>query len=614
MCGTNKTRTLTLQTPEQAPARAATMPLVARLFRGYIRNHTGKIIVAAICMAIVAATTAVNAWVMQPVLDEVFLNRNKTMLLILPVVILAIAVTKGVAQYFQAYLMSVVGQRIIAEVQISLFAHLMRADLAYFNSTATGRLISNFLNDVNLLREALTKALTGIAKDSLMVLALAGVMFYQDWRLAIATCVIFPLAIAPIRILGRRMRKASAQNQERTGEFATLLNESFVGVRHVKAYGMEDYETKRASRANEYRLQALFKVIRTRAAATPLMETLGGVAIAVVIFYGGSRVISGTTTPGTFFSFITALLLAYQPLKSLANLNAALQEGLAAAQRVFAMLDFQPSIKDAADAKPLRVDGGALRFDDVVYAYDGTAPALEGVSLEVPAGQTVALVGPSGAGKTTILNLIPRFYDVASGRVLVDGQDVRSVTQASLRSNIALVSQESTLFNDTVRANIAYGRIGASEAEIIAAATSAAAHDFISALPEGYDTVVGESGVKLSGGQRQRIAIARAMLKDAPILLLDEATSALDTHSERQVQEALHALSRDRTTLVVAHRLSTVQDADRIHVIDAGRIVETGRHAELMARGGLYAKLYTLQAAPEAGSAAVAQARTAGPV
>jgi subfamily B ATP-binding cassette protein MsbA len=278
------------------------------------------------------------------------------------------------------------------------------------------------------------------------------------------------------------------------------------------------------------------------------------------------------------------------------------------------MLDFQPSIKDAVDAKPLRVDGGALRFDDVVYAYDGTAPALEGVSLEVPAGQTVALVGPSGAGKTTILNLIPRFYDVASGRVLVDGQDVRSVTQASLRSNIALVSQESTLFNDTVRANIAYGRIGASEAEIIAAATSAAAHDFISALPEGYDTVVGESGVKLSGGQRQRIAIARAMLKDAPILLLDEATSALDTHSERQVQEALHALSRDRTTLVVAHRLSTVQDADRIHVIDAGRIVETGRHAELMARGGLYAKLYTLQAAPEAGSAAVAQARTAGPV
>ena len=537
-----------------------------------------------------------------------FLNRDRTMLVIVPFVILAIAITKGVATYFQAYLMSVVGQRIIAEVQIELFAHLMRADLAYFNNTATGRLISNFLNDVNLLREALGKALTGIAKDSLMVVALAGVLFYQDWRLAIATCFVFPLAILPVRNLGKRMRKASAQNQERTGEFATLLNESFVGARHVKAYGMEDYETERAARANEARLMALFKVIRTRAAATPLMETLGGVAIAVVIYYGGSRVISGATTPGTFFSFITALLLAYQPLKSLANLNAALQEGLAAAQRVFAMLDSQPTIEDAADAKPLHIKGGALQFENVVHAYDGAAAALTGVSFEVPAGQTVALVGPSGAGKSTILNLIPRFYDAGEGCVFVDGQDVRSITQASLRANIALVSQESSLFNDTVRANIAYGRPAASEAEIIAAAKGAAAHDFIAKLPQGYDTVTGEGGVKLSGGQRQRIAIARAMLKDAPILLLDEATSALDTKAERKVQEALHALSRGRTTLVVAHRLSTVQDADSILVIDAGRIVESGRHAELLARGGLYAKLYALQAAPGSESGARARA------
>lgn len=584
------------------------MPLVARLFRGYIRNHTGKLVVAAICMAIVAATTAGNAWLMEPVLDDVFLNRDRTMLLIIPIVILAIAITKGVATYFQAYLMSVVGQRIIAEVQIELFAHLMRADLAYFNNTATGRLISNFLNDVNLLREALTKALTGIAKDSLMVIALAGVLFYQDWRLAIVTCFVFPLAILPIRKLGKRMRKASAQNQERTGEFATLLNESFVGVRHVKAYGMEDHETERAARANEARLKALFKVVRTRAAATPLMETLGGVAIALVIYYGGDRVISGATTPGTFFSFIMALLLAYQPLKSLANLNAALQEGLAAAQRVFAMLDARPAIEDATGAKALHVDGGALRFEDVVYAYDGTAPALDGVSLEVRAGETVALVGPSGAGKSTILNLIPRFYDVGEGRVLVNGQDVRSVTQASLRANIALVSQESSLFNDTLRANIAYGRPSATEAEIVAAAKAAAAHDFIAELPLGYDAVAGEGGVKLSGGQRQRIAIARAMLKDAPILLLDEATSALDTKAERQVQDALNTLSHGRTTLVVAHRLSTVQGADRIFVVDAGRIVESGRHTELLARGGLYAKLYALQAAPEAGAGARARA------
>ena len=599
---------MTLHNPEPAQPRAATMTLVARLFRGYIRNHVGRLVVAAICMAIVAATTAGNAWLMEPVLDDVFLSRDRTMLVILPFIILAIAVTKGVATYFQALLMSVVGQRIIAEVQIELFAHLMRADLAYFNNTATGRLISNFLNDVNLLREALAKALTGIAKDSLMVAALAGVLFYQDWRLAIVTCFVFPLAILPIRNLGKRMRKASAQTQERTGEFATLLNESFVGVRHVKAYGMEDYETERAARANEARLKALFKVIRTRAAATPLMETLGGVAIALVIYYGGSRVISGATTPGTFFSFITALLLAYQPLKSLANLNAALQEGLAAAQRVFAMLDSQPAVEDAADAKALRIEGGALRFDNVVYAYGGAAAALEGVSFEVPAGQTVALVGPSGAGKSTVLNLIPRFYDAGEGRVLVDGQDVRSITQASLRANIALVSQESALFNDTVRANIAYGRPAASEAEIFAAAQGAAAHGFIGELPHGYDTMVGEAGVRLSGGQRQRIAIARAMLKDAPILLLDEATSALDTKAERQVQEALQALSRGRTTLVVAHRLSTVQDADSILVLDAGRIVESGTHGELLARGGLYAKLYALQAAPGSESAARARA------
>ncbi len=589
---------MTRQSADPAPHRASTRVLVTRLLRGYIRKHYGKLGIAAVCMALVAAATAINAWMMEPVLDEVFLNQNRTMLVIVPLAVLAVAIIKGIASYFQAYLMSVVGQRIIAEIQIELFAHLMKADLAYFNNTATGRLISNFLNDVNLLREALTKGLTGIAKDTLMVSFLVAVLFYQDWRLAILTCFVFPLAIVPIRKLGKRMRKASTQNQERTGEFSILLNESFVGARHVKAYGMEDYETERAARANESRLKALFKVVRTRAAATPLMESLGGLAIAVVIYYGGLRVISGETTPGTFFSFITALLLAYQPLKSLANLNAALQEGLAAAERVFTMFDHKPEIKDAPDAKELKVSTGALRFESVHYAYDEVAPALNGVSFEVPAGETVALVGPSGAGKTTILNLVPRFYDVTTGCVSVDGEDVRQVTQESLRANIALVGQESALFNDTIRANIAYGRPNATDDEIRAAATSAAAHDFIVELPDGYDTVAGEGGVKLSGGQRQRVAIARAMLKDAPVLLLDEATSALDTESERQVQAALAELSRGRTTVIVAHRLSTVIDADCIYVLDAGTIRESGTHAELLARGGLYAKLYALQGTP----------------
>ncbi|MBM3502819.1 MAG: ABC transporter ATP-binding protein [Alphaproteobacteria bacterium] len=586
--------------PGSAGGRSfSTKELLLRLYRGFVRPHLQTLIIAAGCMGLVAATTAANALIIERVLDDVFVNRDQFALLIVPAAILVIALVKAVATYFQSYLMSVFGQRIIADIQNRLFAHLMRADLSFFHGNATGGLISRFLTDTNLLSEALSKAITGIAKDLVMAAALAGVLFFQDWRLAIVACVIFPIAILPVRKLGRRMRKASTQNQERAGAFSALLAEAFQGARHVKAYGMEAYESDRARAANEARLTALFKVVRTRAASTPLMEFLSGVAIAAVVLYAGNRVFAGEISTGAFFSFLTALLLAYQPVKSLAGLNTALQEGLAAAARVFTLLDTEPDIRDRADAKALVVGGGGIRFDQVVYAYNALAPALHGVSFEVPAGKTLAIVGPSGAGKSTILNLIPRFFDVNGGRVSIDGQDVRAVTQVSLRRAVALVSQESTLFNDTVRANIAYGRPGASEAEIVAAATSAAAHDFIVELPQGYDTMVGEAGVKLSGGQRQRIAIARAMLKNAPVLLLDEATSSLDTQSERQVQDALQRLSRGRTTVVVAHRLSTVVDADRIVVIDGGLVVDTGTHAELMARGGLYAKLYALQATPD---------------
>ena len=595
---------LTATTPESDAQRASTRVLVGRLLRGYLRPHVGKLVVAALFMALAAAATAFYAWIMEPVLDDVLVKGDRDKLLFVTIAVVVAALIKGFSTYIQGVLMAIIGQRIIADVQNELFAHLMRADLTYFQNSATGRLISNFLNDVNLLRESVQKAMTGIARDSLMVIFLVGVLFMKDWQLAVISCLILPLAILPLRNLGKRMRKASFQNQERTGEFSALLNESFVGARHVKAYGMEDYETARAAKANEARLHALFKVIRTRAAATPIMEALAGVAVAAIIYYGGTRVISGEATAGTFFAFIVALLLVYQPLKGLANLNTALQEGLAAAHRIFAMLDEEPDIQDAPGAKAIRISGGALRFDNVGHTYGDSSKALNGVSFEVPAGQTVALIGPSGAGKSTLLNLIPRFYDASEGRVLIDGQDVKAVTQKSLRASIALVSQESSLFNDTVRANIAYGKVGAVEAEIIAAAKAAAAHDFIMAFPNGYDTVVGEGGTKVSGGQRQRIAIARAMLKDAPILLLDEATSALDSESERKVQAALTELSRGRTTLVVAHRLSTVIEADMIHVIDGGHIQESGSHAELLARGGLYAKLYALQSAPDSGEPA----------
>ena len=584
--------------------KGTTKALVVRLFRGYIGKHWRKLTVAMIAMAVIAATTAAYARIMQPLTDLVFVNRDATGMIVVPLAFLAIAVTKAIATYIQTYLLGVFGQRIIADVQNALFAHIIRADIAFFHSTATGGLISNFLNDANLLREALNKALAGIAKDSLTLVFLVGVLFWTDWQLAFIATVIFPLAILPIRTLGKRMRKASTQNQERTGAFSALLGETFAGARHIKAYGMEAHETERARQSNEHRLAAMFKVIRARAAATPAIEILGGLAAAAVVFYAaGFGEVQNRMTAGEFFTFITALGLAYQPLRSIANLNTALQEGLAAAQRIFAMLDSEPAIQNAPDAKPLEIAGGAIRFDNVRHTYSDGAPALRGISFEVPAGQTVAIVGPSGAGKSTALNLIPRFYDAEGGRVTIDGQDVKSVTQESLRAAIGFVSQESTLFNDTIRANIAYGRPGAADDEIVAAAQAAAAHDFITELPQGYSSIVGESGLKLSGGQRQRIAIARAVLKDAPILLLDEATSALDSDSERQVQDALKRLSTGRTTLVVAHRLSTVIDADKIIVLDHGEIVAAGTHAELLSRGGLYAKLYTLQGQPEAGAA-----------
>jgi subfamily B ATP-binding cassette protein MsbA len=577
-----------------APA-ASTRRLVGRLLRDHVRPYAGRLMLALGMMAVVAGTTATLAKLMEPVLDQVFTNRDPSMLREVALTVLVVFAVKGLASYGEAVVMNGVGQRIVADLQASLFDRLIHADLAYFNDTSTGTLISHFTNDANLLRSAVSNSLTGMGKDSLTLLALVGVMFYQDWLLAVIAFFAFPTAVMPIRRLGKRMRKVSTNTQLELGRFTTLLDQVFQGARHVKAYAMEDEESARARAVIDRLYTLAFKAGKVRAASHPIMETLGGIAIVAVILYGGAQVIDGARTTGTFFSFITALLLAYEPVKRLANLNNALQEGLAAAQRLFASLDTEPKIRDAAAARPLAVGSGEVRFERVSFGYRPGTAALEEISLTVPDGKTAALVGPSGAGKSTLLNLIPRFYDVTAGRVTIDGQDVRTVTMRSLRGAIGLVAQEVGLFDDTVRANIAYGRRDATEAELVAAATGAAAHDFIMALPQGYDTPVGELGIKLSGGQRQRLAIARAMLKDAPILLLDEATSALDTESERQVQGALRKLMRGRTTLVIAHRLSTVVDADVIYVIEAGRVIEQGSHAELLARGGAYARLYALQ-------------------
>ena len=610
--------------PVQAPdrgheltddAHATSDALVRRLAKDQLWPQRGRIGLTFICMVFVAASSAAMIYLLKDVVDQVLVSRDRQMLYLLPGVIITLALTSGIAGYFEAVNMEVIGHRMVANLQRLMYRGMIFSDLQFFNDNSVGRLISRFINDVGMLRYTVAKALTGLVKDSLLVIFLVAILIVHNWFLALLTVVIFPLALYPIVRIGKRMRKISRNTQVETGEMTTLLDETFQGARHVKAYTMEEQETARATSAIEKVYQLSRKSARVQAISRPLMETLGGIALALAILYGGAQVIDGTMTTGELASFLAALLAAYKPMKNIANLNSTLQQGLAAAQRVFNVLDLKPSIDDKPDAVELANIRGDIRFSGVQFRYNAKGAALNGIDLDIPAGKTVALVGPSGAGKSTVLNLIPRFYDANSGSVTVDGHDVRDVTLESLRRGIGLVSQEISLFDDTIRANIAYGRPGASDEQIVRAAVDADAHDFITGLPDGYDTHVGGRGVKLSGGQRQRIAIARAMIKDAPILLLDEATSALDTETERQVQAALARLKRGRTTVVIAHRLSTIIDADTIFVMEDGRIVESGSHSELLARGGAYERLYTLQFAGDDGkeTPAAVDADTANP-
>ena len=586
-----------------------TRRLAGRIWRDYVRHYTGTILLAVVCMIIVAAATGGQARLIEPALDKVLVTGDERLVWVIPLAFLVISIIKGFGSYGQTVLMNRVGLRVVTTLQSQMFQRIVSADLAFLQGDATGKLISRFTNDVNFLREAVIKTVTGSVRDALTVVVLVGVMFYTHWVLATMAFVVFPVSVFPIIYLGRRLRRVSAETQAELGVLTALLDDVFKGVRQVKAYGMEDHEQRRADSMFESIFRFILKAARVRARSYPIMETLGGLAIAAVLFYGGYQVLHGETTVGKLIAFLTALVMAFQPIRSLAALNASLQEGLAAAQRIFTMIDYRPAIVDASDAKPLGVTQGAIRYEDVSFSYGGGIAALRGVTIEAQSGQKIALVGPSGAGKSTVLNLLPRFHDVSGGTVSIDGQDVRDVTIESLRRSIALVSQEIGLFNTTVRDNIAYGDPNADETAIQAAANDAAAHEFISELPAGYDTVIGEGGSRLSGGQRQRLSIARAMLRDAPILLLDEATSSLDTQSERLVQDALKRLMAGRTTLVIAHRLSTVIDADRIYVLDGGQVVEQGSHNELLARNGLYADLSRMQLTPDEADPPAAQAR-----
>jgi subfamily B ATP-binding cassette protein MsbA len=584
---------MTNSQPSTKPARS--LALLRRVVSAYIEPYRGRLFLAMLAMIVVAAATGANAYMIQPVLDGIFMNKNAELLMLLPLAVIAITLVQSLADYLQTLQLRYVGQKVVSDMQGDLFAHLMHADLTTFHDQTSGRLISRMTNDIMLLRQAVSTVLTGFIKESLTLVFLVGVMFYQSWQMSLISFAILVFAVLPILRLGRRMRKVTGATQARFADFTSQLDDTFQGVRAVKSYGREDFEIARVRHSVAELFALYYKAARIQAASAPMLNLLGGVAVAAVIWFGGMKVIAGITTTGAFFSFLTAMIMAYRPVKVLASLNSQLQEGMAAASRFFEVMDRDPVIADAPHAVPLRVSEGAVTFEHAYFTYPGGKAGVFDISFHLPPRKIVALVGPSGGGKSTIINLLQRFYETNAGRILVDGQEVRDVTLASMRQAFALVSQDIVLFDDTVANNIRYGRLDATEDDIIAAAKKAHADAFIRELPQGYDTPIGPHGVRLSGGQRQRLSIARAILKDAPILLLDEATSALDNTSERAVQTALNELMAARTTLVIAHRLTTIHHADEILVLDQGRIVERGTHTELVAAGGMYHGLYQLQ-------------------
>lgn len=561
----------------------------------YVRPYMGRMIAAIVCIVLAAGGNLAVPWIIKDVIDQVLINKDMVMLNIIAVGILIIFFLRGIFFFGQTYLMSYIGQRVIIDIREAVYRQLQRLSLGYFDKRQTGAIMSSVTNDVSALQAALVESMVELVTEAMILIGSLGAMFFLHWKLSLLTLITMPLVLQAINTFGKKLRQAGRVLQARTADITAILQETISGIRVIKSFAREDYETNRFKQENFFNFRAQMKTSQLLATLTPVIEFLSAIGVTVIIWYGGMEVINGNLTSGALIAFLIYVVNLSNPVKRLSKVYGNIQKSLAAAERVFEILDTEPDIKDMPGAVALPAVEGRVTLQQVSFAYSPGQYALREVSLEVKPGQTVAIVGPSGAGKTTIANLLPRFYEVTEGRILVDGKDIRTVTMQSLRQQIGIVPQETVLFNGTVYDNILYGRLDATEAEVVAAAKAANAHSFIDKMPDKYQTQIGERGAKLSGGQRQRISIARAILKDPRILVLDEATSALDTESEKLVQQALDKLMIGRTSFVIAHRLSTVQRADVIVVLDKGRIVEQGTHNELLASGGLYSTLYQVQ-------------------